>query len=78
VVHVEEVGVAETLDVLREGDGFLNIPVLLLVVIPDGVVHQDAVNRIVVVGGHDSLLEGFLVDFAEVKVEAAEVWLVMI
>jgi hypothetical protein len=71
VVHVEEVGVAEALDVLGEGDRLLDVAVLLLVVAPDGVVDQDAVDGVVLVGGHDSLLEVFLIDLAEVKVEAA-------
>jgi hypothetical protein len=71
VVHVEEVRVAEALDVLGEGDRLLDVAVLLLVVGPDGVVDDDAVDGVVVVGGYDGLLEVFLVDPVEVKGEAA-------
>jgi hypothetical protein len=71
VVHVEEVRVAEPFDVLVQGDRLLDVAVLLLVAAPDGVVNEDAVDRVVVVGGDDGLFEVFLVDFAEVEVEAA-------
>lgn len=70
VVHVEEVGVAETLDVLGESDGLLDVLVLAVVADPDGVVDENAVDAVVVVGGDDALLEVFLVDLAEIEVEA--------
>ena len=70
VVHVEEVGVAEAFDVLGEGDGLLDVAVLLVVAGPDGVVDYDAVYGVVLVGGDDGFFEDFLVDFAEVEGEA--------
>jgi len=71
VVHVEKMGVAEALDVLVQGDSFLDVAVLLLVVPPDGVVHKDAVHSIIIVGGYNGLFKIFLINLAEVKVEAA-------
>jgi len=73
VVHVEEMGVAQALDVLGQGYRLLYVAVLLLVVAPDGVVDQDAVDSIVLVGGHDGLLETLLINLAEIEVKAA-VW----
>lgn len=72
MVHVEEVGVAETFDVFGEGDGLLDVLVLAVVADPDGVIDEDAVDVVVVVGGDDALLEVFLVDLAEIEVEATE------
>lgn len=71
VVHIEEVGVAEALDILGEGDRLLDVAVLLLVVAPDGVVNKDAVHGIVFVGGYYGLFKAFLIDLAKVKVETA-------
>ena len=71
MVHVEEVCVAEALNVLGQGDGLLDVAILLRVGGPDGVVDNDAVDGAVVVGDDDGLLEVLLVDLAEVKVEAA-------
>lgn len=70
VIHVKEVGVAEALDILGQGDRLLDVSVLLLVAGPDGVVYDDAVDAIVLVGGYDGLLEVLLVYLAEIKVEA--------
>ena len=70
VVHVEEVGVAETLDVLGESDCLLDVLVLAVVADPDGVVDENAVDLVVVVGGDDALLKVFLIDLAEIEVEA--------
>lgn len=71
VVHVEEVGVAETFNILGEGDSLLDVAVLMaLVGGPDGVVDEDTVDFGVVVGGDDGLLEGLLVYLYQVEREA--------
>jgi hypothetical protein len=72
VVHVEEVGVAQALDILGQGDRLLNVSVLLLVVTPDGVVYQHAIYSIIVIGGYHGLFKGFLIDLAEVEVKPAK------
>ena len=70
VVHVVQVLVAHTLDVLGEVDRLLDVLVVRRVLREDGVVDDDAVDDLLVVGLHDFLLENLLVDGAEVKVEA--------
>lgn len=69
MVHVEEVGVAETFYVLGEGHCLLDVTVLLVVAGPDGIVDDDAVYGVVLVGADDGFLENFLVYLAEIKCE---------
>lgn len=55
LVHVEDVLVAETLDVLGHRDDLLQV--LVLAVVEDRVVHDDAVDGVVHVAGHDGLFD---------------------
>jgi hypothetical protein len=66
-------GVAEALDVLGQGNCLLDVPILLLIVSPDGIVDQDAIDGVVLVGGHDSVFEILLPDLAQIEVEAAAI-----
>lgn len=58
LVHVEDVPVAEALDVLAQRDDVLQV--LVLAGIVDRVVHDHAVVGGVGVGGHDGLLDAVL------------------
>lgn len=75
VVHVVNVLVTKTLDVLAEIDGLLDVLVVRRVVGEDGVVDDHAVDILILVGLHDLLLEELLVHSSEVKVEAAMVYI---
>lgn len=72
VVHVVDVLVAEALDVLGQGDGLLDVLVVRGVAGEDGVVDDDAVDLVILVGLLDLLLELLHVDATQIKVEAAE------
>lgn len=64
MVYVEEVGVVEIFNIFGEGDGFLDVVVLMVLVGGlDGVVDEDIVDFGVVVGGDDGFFEGFFVYF---------------
>lgn len=63
LVHVEDVLVAQALDVLAHRDNLLQV--LVLSVVEDRVVHDDSVHRGVVVGRHDRLLDVVLCDVLE-------------
>jgi hypothetical protein len=71
VVHVVDVLMPKTLDVLAEINRLLDVLVMGGVVGEDGVVYDHAINILVLVGLHDLLLEDLLVHCSEVKVEAA-------
>lgn len=71
VVHVVDVLMPKTLDVLAEINRLLDVLVVGGVVGEDGVVYDHAINILVLVGLHDLLLEDLLVHSSEVKVEAA-------
>lgn len=49
LVHVEDVAVAEALDILVHVDDLLQV--LVLAVVEDGVVDDDAIDGVVFVGG---------------------------
>jgi hypothetical protein len=63
--------VAEALDVLGHGDGFLDVLVVGGVVGEDGIVDDGAVDGGVLVCADDFVFEEFFVDGAEVELEAA-------
>lgn len=71
VVHVVDVLVSKTLDVLAEIDRLLDVLVVGRVVGEDGIVDDHAVDILIFIGLHDLLLEELLVHSSEVKVEAA-------
>lgn len=60
----------EPLDILADVRDLLQI--LVLAVVEDGVVHDNAVNGVVVVGSQDMLFEIFAVDFAQSEFETTE------
>lgn len=72
VVHIVDVLVAEALDVLGQRDGLLDVLVVSGVAGEDGVVDDDAVDLVVLVGLLNLLLELLLVDATQVKIEAAD------
>lgn len=74
VVHVVEVLVAETFDVLGERDGFLDVLVVGGIAGEDGVVDEDAVYAVIVVGVHNGFFKKVFVYAAEVEVESAKGW----
>jgi hypothetical protein len=63
LVHVEDVAVAETLDIFGDVDDLLQV--LVLAVVEDRVVDDDAVDVVVVVGGQDGSFDVIAGDFAE-------------
>jgi len=63
--------VAEALDVLGHGDGFLDVLVVGGVVGEDGIVDDGTVDGGVLVCADDFVFEEFFVDGAEVELEAA-------
>lgn len=63
LVHVEDVAVAETLDIFGDIDYLLQV--LVLAVVEDGVVDNDAVNVGVGVGIDNLFLDVVAADFAE-------------
>lgn len=69
LVHVEDVTMAETLDILANIDDLLQV--LVMTVVEDGVVDDNAVNVRVAVGGDDGLFDIVAGDFAEGVLEAA-------
>lgn len=72
LVHVENVAVAEAFDVFVHVDDLLQV--LVLAVIEDGVVDDDAVDFGVGVGGEDGFFDVVARDFAEGVAEAAIDW----
>lgn len=71
VVHVMDVLVSKTLNVLSKVNRLLDVLVVRRVVGEDGVVDNHAVDIVVFIGLHDLLLEKLLVHSSEVKVESA-------
>lgn len=69
LVHVEDVTVAETLNILADIDDLLQV--LVLTVVEDGVVDDNAVNVRVGVGRDDGLFDVVAGDFTEGILEAA-------
>jgi hypothetical protein len=63
LVHVEDVAVAETLDIFGDVDDLLQV--LVLAVVEDRVVDDDAVDVVVGVGGQDGSFDVIAGDFAE-------------
>lgn len=68
LVHVEDVLVRQALDVLGEGDAFLEV--LILAVVVDRVVDDYTVDVGVVIGRKDAFFHLVLFDFGERVVEA--------
>jgi hypothetical protein len=69
LVHVEDVTMAETLDILANIDDLLQV--LVLTVVEDRVVDDDAVDVRVAVGGDDGLFDVVAGDLAEGVLEAS-------
>jgi hypothetical protein len=67
LIHVEDIAVTQALDVL--GDVHNLLQVLVLSVVEDGVIHDDAVDRVVCVRGEDGLFDIVAGDFAAGVVE---------
>ena len=59
----------EPLDILADIRDLLQI--LILAIVEDGIVHYDAIDGVVVVGGQDILFEIFAVDFSQLELEPA-------
>jgi len=72
LVHVEDVAVAEAFDVFVHIDDLLQV--LVLAVVEDGVVDDDAVDFAVGIGGEDGFFDVVARDFAEGVAEAAVGW----
>jgi len=68
LVHIENVAVREAFDVFGNVDDLLEV--LVLPVVEDGVVHYDAVDGGVSVGGYEGVFEVVAGGFAEGEVEA--------
>lgn len=75
MVHVVNVLVSKTLNVLAELDSLLDVLVVGRVLGEDGVVDDHAVDALVIVGLHDLLLEELLVNRSEVELEAAMLYI---
>lgn len=71
MVHVLQVRVAHTFDILAEGDGLTNVLVLVSIVRENGIIDHHAVDFIVLVGLDDLLLQILLIDCAKIKLEPA-------
>lgn len=69
LVHVEDVAVAQTLDILGDINNLLQV--LILAVVEDWVVDDDAVDFVVGVGGEDGAFNIVAGNFAEGVLEAA-------
>lgn len=69
LVHVENVLVCKTFDILGKGDTFLKI--LVLPVVVDRVVYNDAVDIVVRIGGYDGLFDLILSNSRQGILEAA-------
>lgn len=69
LVHVEDVTVAKTLDILADIDDLLQV--LVVTVVEDGVIDDNAVDVGVAVGGDDGLFDVVLGNLAEGILEAA-------
>lgn len=69
LVHIENVAVTETLNILADIDDLLQV--LVLPVVEDRVVDNNAVDVRVVVGGDDGLFDVVAGDFAEGVFEAS-------
>lgn len=69
LVHIENVAVTETLDILANIDDLLQV--LVLPVVEDRVVDDNSVDVRVIVGGDDSIFDVVAVDFAEGVFEAS-------
>jgi hypothetical protein len=70
VVHVIDMLVAETLHILCQGHGLLDVPVMCRVAREDWVVDEDAVDLVIFIGSHDLFFELVLVDLTKLKVES--------
>lgn len=70
VIHVVKMLVAETLDVLGQVDGFLDVLVVSRVLVEDRVVDDDAIDFLLLVSLHDFLFKVVLFDGSEIEVEA--------
>lgn len=71
VIHVVNVLMSKTLDVLGELDCLLDILVVGGVLGEDGVVDDHPIYVLILIGLHNLLFENLLVDIAKVKLEAA-------
>jgi len=75
LVHIEEIAMRQSLDVLVDGNDLLQV--LVLAAAEDGVVDNDGVYGRVVVGFDEAVLEPVAVDLAQFKGEAtgaSSVW----
>lgn len=68
LVHVEDVLVAQTLDILADVHDLLQV--LVLAVVEDGVVYDDAVDFGVFVGAEDGFFDVVAADFTEGVLES--------
>lgn len=68
LVHVEDVLVAQTLDILADVHDLLQV--LVLAVVEDGVVYDDAVDLGVFVGAEDGFFDVVAADRAEGVLES--------
>lgn len=73
LVHVENVTVAQTLYILIYVDNLLQV--LVLAVVENGVVYDDAVDIGIGIGSEDSLLEIIAGNFTEGVAEATVQWI---
>lgn len=70
LVHVEDVAVAKALHILRYIDDLLQV--LVLSVVENRVVHDDAVDFLVGIGGEDGIFNVVLGDFTKSITESTE------
>jgi hypothetical protein len=70
VIHVVKIFVTHALDILGEFYRFLDILVMGRVLRKDGIVNNDTINLLILIGFRDLLLEKILLNSAEVKLEA--------
>ena len=61
---------AKALDILRERHGLLNVAIMGRVAGKDGIVDNDAVNLIVIIGAYNLLFQSIFVYLAQVESEA--------
>lgn len=72
LVHIEEVAVREAFDIFRGQRELLEVRVMARV--EDGEVDDDAIDLVVGVGSENGVFQFFLVEDAEIEIEAAVAW----
>lgn len=73
LIHIENIFVAQSFNILFDGDCLLNILVSVGCCGEDGVVDNDPMNVVVLICFNDSTFKLLLIDSAKIKPETARI-----